>query len=158
MIQRKVLLTLSVFVWCALACETPPADDDDDSYTTCLGAFWFCGKEMVFDAEPDCAENLPPPSVPCLPPCGNELGVGQPCTKGGGECSDFLFSEAPLCTIDFDDTDMAFCTRACASDDQCGSGAYCAIDPDNPTSGAGCMPLSCKDDDGESILDGGSDG
>ena len=139
MMQRKFFIALSIFVWCALACEAPPE------------------KAMVYDAGVDCAKNLPAPSVPCLPRCGNELGVGQPCTQGGGECSDFSFSEAPICTVDFDDTDMAFCTRACVSDDQCGSGAYCAIDPDNPTSGAGCTPLSCKGDD-EPVLDGGGNG
>ena len=141
MMQKNTRFFLIAFVLGVLACEAPPA------------------QEMAFDAGVDCAENLPPPSIPCLPRCGNELGVGQPCTKGGGECSDFSFSEAPLCTVDFDDTDMAFCTRACVSDDQCGTGAYCAIDPDNPTSGAGCTPLSCKDDDDEEpVLDGGSNG
>ena len=107
------------------------------------------------DAGDDCSVGLPPPSAACLPKCGNELGVGQPCTKGGGECSDFSFSEAALCTVDFDDTDLAFCTRACAADDQCGTDAFCAIDPENPMSGAGCMPNSCKDDEDDNEQDGG---
>ena len=30
---------------------------------------------------------LPVGNDACLPKCGNELGVGMPCTVGGGECS-----------------------------------------------------------------------
>jgi hypothetical protein len=94
------------------------------------------------DAGPECSPNLPPPSDPCLADqCGNELGVGQPCTEGGGECNDL--ATAQLCTVDFAETDLHFCTRACVVDEDCGEGARCAIDPDSPESGAGCFPTVC---------------
>lgn len=112
-----------------------------------VGALLACtGEEPPVDA--GCAARLPAPSDPCLPRCGNDKGVGQPCTEGGGECNRFQFDGAFLCTVDFDDTDLAFCTLACASDDQCGAGAVCGVDPDDPGAGAGCVPSSCMGDAG----------
>jgi hypothetical protein len=98
------------------------------------------------DSGPECHPNLPEPSDVCLEgQCGNAIGVGQPCTPGGGECSDWDFTQAFLCTADFSDTNLWFCTRACVADDQCGDGASCAIDPDDPGAGSGCVPDSCSD-------------
>lgn len=112
-----------------------------------------------------CSENVPEPSDPCLPTCGNELGVGQPCTQGGGECSDFVAVQggAALCTVDWSDTTLAFCTKACVADDQCGSGAVCSGDPEDPAAGSGCVPASCAEepvdagtpDDAGTTTDGG---
>jgi hypothetical protein len=92
-----------------------------------------------------CDENLPPPSDPCIPACGNSVNVGQPCTKGGGECGSFDPSRAWACTVDFvDTTALAFCTRPCVDDTDCGEGAVCLGDPDNPSSDKGCVPVSCS--------------
>jgi hypothetical protein len=96
----------------------------------------------------ECSPNLPPPSDPCLAgQCGNAFGVGQPCTTGGNECADMGVGNAIFCTADYDDGDLQFCTKPCVLDSQCGEGAYCGIDPADPGRGAGCIPLSCKDDE-----------
>lgn len=94
-----------------------------------------------------CHPNLPPPSDPCLEgQCGNALGVGQPCTQGGNECADLpLGTHASLCTVDFQETDLWYCTKACTEDSQCGEGAECTVDPDMPGSASGCIPTSCRD-------------
>lgn len=99
-------------------------DDDDDSVP--------------------CPAELPPPSDPCIPLCGNELGVGQPCSKGGFQCP-FIETgkEASFCTVDFDDTNLAFCTKPCVDDGDCGTDAVCTGDPDKPDSDKGCTPASC---------------
>ena len=97
------------------------------------------------DAE--CPEFLPPPSNACLEgQCGNSAGVGQPCTKGGGECDVFnlLAGEAGVCTVDFsDNTDVACCSRLCDVDADCGENAVCFPDPDDP-SRTGCVTLGCE--------------
>lgn len=90
-----------------------------------------------------CDEGLPPPSDPCLPRCGNSRNVGQPCTKGGGECGSFAADRAWACTVDFSDTHLAFCTRPCVDDSDCGEGAVCTGDPDKPGSDRGCVPAMC---------------
>jgi hypothetical protein len=97
------------------------------------------------DDDGDCAAalGLPPPGDACIPVCGNELGVGAPCTKGGGECNQFVASGNAFCTVDNDDTDLAFCTGPCGSDDDCGSDAVCTGDPENPGGPRGCMPAAC---------------
>lgn len=90
----------------------------------------------------NCPPNLPKPSNPCLTGCGNELRVGMPCTRGGGECSDN--PKAILCTGDFNQTtDLLYCTKPCVVDEDCGSGAKCTGDPNKPTSGRGCIPAAC---------------
>lgn len=96
---------------------------------------------------PVCPDDLPPPSDPCLQgQCGNELGVGRPCTKGGGQCDVFslLRGEAGICIPDFaDNTTVDACSMPCDIDDDCGSGAVCATDPDNPSS-KGCSIIACE--------------
>lgn len=101
------------------------------------------------DGGTDCVGNYPEPNDPCLPQCGNEIGVGQPCTKGGFECSDFdLFTEAAMCTVDFSNTtELSFCTRPCSNDDDCGTGAICREDPEDPNASKGCVPQSCVNED-----------
>jgi hypothetical protein len=94
----------------------------------------------------DCSYGLPAPNDTCLPPCGNERGVGQPCSRGGGECNEWLnlSGGAGLCTVDFvPDADLHMCTRPCADDLDCGADAVCQGDPDDPDSDKGCVPASC---------------
>ncbi len=97
------------------------------------------------DAE--CPDFLPPPSNPCLEgQCGNSAGVGQPCTKGGGECDvfDLLAGEAGVCTVDFsDNTDVHICSRLCDVDEDCGEGAICFENPDSPGQ-FGCVTKGCE--------------
>jgi hypothetical protein len=90
-----------------------------------------------------CDENLPPPSDPCIPHCGNSIGVGQPCTKGGGECGSFDPDRAWACTVDFSDTTLAFCTRPCVDASDCGEDSVCQGDPADPGSDKGCVPVAC---------------
>jgi hypothetical protein len=98
----------------------------------------------VEDGSVPCPAELPPPSDPCIPLCGNEFGVGQPCSKGGFQCP-FIETgtEASFCTVDFDDTNLAFCTKPCVDDSDCGADAVCTGDPDKPESDKGCTPASC---------------
>lgn len=95
------------------------------------------------DAAPD-EKKCPTPSHPCLPGCGNNLGVGQHCTRGGGECN--TNKRAILCTGDFNKTtELVYCVRPCVKDEDCGDGAVCTRDPKDPKGGAGCIPASCVD-------------
>jgi hypothetical protein len=99
------------------------------------------------DGDPLCPADLPPPSDACLQgQCGNERGVGRPCTKGGGQCDVFslLAGEAGICIPDFaDNTAVHACSMPCSVDEDCGSGAVCAIDPDNASS-RGCSIIGCE--------------
>ena len=94
-----------------------------------------------------CPDDLPPPSDACLAgQCGNALGVGRPCTKGGGQCDVFnlLAGEAGICIPDFaDNTAVHACSMPCQVDDDCGAGAVCAIDPTDATK-KGCSLVGCE--------------
>ncbi len=91
-----------------------------------------------------CPDDLPEPSDPCLPGCGNALGVGQTCTRGGFQCPIIsIGNEASFCTVDFNDTNLAFCTKPCVDDGDCGDGAVCTGDPEDPDSDKGCTPSTC---------------
>jgi len=112
----------------------------------CTGETSDPGDNGADSGTAECHPELPPPSHPCLEgQCGNDLGVGQPCTQGTGECSDYATGQAVFCTIDFSETDLWFCTRPCVFDADCGSGAICDGDPDDPQSGKGCVPTDCAD-------------
>ena len=91
-----------------------------------------------------CNENLPPPSDPCIPICGNSFNVGQPCTRGGGECGSPDARRAWACTVDFADTTLAFCTKPCVDASDCGEDAVCQGDPADPGSDKGCVPVACS--------------
>jgi hypothetical protein len=117
----------------SLGCAAPsPASDAGDAASEA-------------SARRDAGRTCPPPNNACLVGCGNEVGVGMPCTRGGGECMVNGFSNAFLCTADFvdDPNELAFCTRACSVDTQCGTAARCAGDPNNASAGRGCFPRSC---------------
>lgn len=93
--------------------------------------------------------------------CDNPKGVGRPCTKGGGECNlnkalgSDLDLPAVICTAAYSTTDQ-FCTLPCGSDEDCGAGAVCAGDPDNPKSGKGCMLAACLGSASTATTDAGS--
>lgn len=76
----------------------------------------------------------------CPPGAPNEKGVGGFCTKGGRQCRG---TAAPVCSVDGSrSAPVAFCTRPCATDDNCGSGAVCMRDPAIPVL-KGCVPKVC---------------
>lgn len=84
----------------------------------------------------------------CVQPCaeGNERKVGEFCTAGGGECDDnsqAASGAALICTVDFSPGDVAFCTKPCQEDSQCGSAAFCRGDPGVDGGNKGCVPNSC---------------
>lgn len=88
------------------------------------------------------SESLVPPDAnpnACAEPgaVGNELGVGEFCTRLGGECNDN--EEALFCTADHHEG-AAFCTKSCASAEQCGGGAVCVAETEGGPKG--CVP-SC---------------
>ncbi|MBM4345121.1 MAG: hypothetical protein FJ100_17255 [Deltaproteobacteria bacterium] len=100
--------------------------------------------------------------------CDHPYGVGMPCTAKGGECKanegkagkDDL--AAVLCSATFTDGKQAFCTMPCVADAQCGTGARCLGDPDNPGAGKGCVLLTCAGEvkppaDGGASPDGTAD-
>src|SRR4051812_18710860 len=67
----------------------------------------------------DVVLKLPVPNDACLPKCGNELGVGMPCTKNGGECNGNDI-HALFCTIDqVPDVSLIMCTGPCSQDGDC---------------------------------------
>jgi hypothetical protein len=96
---------------------------------------------------------LEPGDVRCIngtwigPPCaaigapGNENGVGKYCTAGGGECA--ANGSASICLADYTQGEFGdFCTKLCAQDADCGSGAVCSgSDPQAPTKA--CIPATC---------------
>lgn len=116
------------------ACAAPPDRLADDAGTLDVGT--------------ECGPQIPPPSDPCLAgQCGNALGVGQPCTKGGNECGGYELGEAIFCSADFSDTSIWFCTKACSDDGDCGLDAICEENPDDPLSARGCVLQRCTEEE-----------
>ncbi|MSP24455.1 MAG: hypothetical protein EXR75_04690 [Myxococcales bacterium] len=69
---------------------------------------------------------------------GNNNGVGEFCTPGGGECADF--PKAALCLADVGQSQW-MCTRiGCDATTDCGAGAGCHIEPGQ---GSACLPCKC---------------
>lgn len=71
---------------------------------------------------------------------GNEMGVGKFCASLG-DCTN---QSAPLCSS-LGDRDTHFCTHTCTSTGpttQCGTGAECTCNSDNPPR-CGCTPSVC---------------
>jgi hypothetical protein len=126
---------LILLAFCAAAAGACNSDDDPMPAAPRDAAGPMCLHPMP--------SSLPAPSDACLAGCGNELGVGQPCSKNAGECSELGIGNAIFCTADVDDGDLKFCTRPCVKDEQCGTNARCAVDPVNPGRGSGCFPKSC---------------
>lgn len=93
----------------------------------------------------DAPQALPdgPPVMPdgdpnaCASPgaVGNEMGVGEYCTEGNGECSDN--TGAFFCTADVGET-PSFCTKPCSTTAQCGADATCRGEVDGGQ--MGCVP------------------
>ena len=83
----------------------------------------------------------------CGEPCatGNSFGVGRFCTEGGGECGDTPNRNAPFCTVDFDPSAPAFCTRPCEPGndlEMCGEDATCTSETEGGDTG--CIPITCS--------------
>ncbi len=135
-----------------MACVVVVSCDKPVAQATCARSA-DCGTDALGNEDrcigglcESCAFNLPAPNKPCVPICGNELGVGQPCSAGGNECSDFFNVQggAPLCSVDFDsNAPIHICTRLCSVDSDCGSGGLCRRDPATPEVPLGCTPASC---------------
>lgn len=82
---------------------------------------------------------------PCAAPNdpGNEVGVGRFCAPSGGQCLS-TGKPANLCLGDFIEGAFTnFCTMICASDADCGAGAFCGYDSTRI-----CIPSKC-------VMDGG---
>lgn len=99
------------------------------------------------EQRPDSLARTRCPIADACVPCGaqgNELHVGEYCTKGGGECDDNgIGKNAVLCAIDFRDDAPPFCTRACRFNSDCGSGAVCTGDPKDSKVPTACVPVAC---------------
>ena len=76
---------------------------------------------------------------------GNAYGVGRFCSEGGGQCQGL---PAFACTVDFEDTTEAFCTRPCNPEDdvevQCGQDAVCRGEEIGGSGPSGCVPIMCQ--------------
>jgi hypothetical protein len=80
------------------------------------------------------------PAASCVKPGdhGNSLGVGAPCTLGGGECK--AFPKSGLCLADVGE-DQWMCTHTgCKADADCGEAAHCHFD----AAGSACVPDKCE--------------
>jgi hypothetical protein len=98
-----------------------------------------CGDSDGANGEADAGPTAPAAS--CVQPGdeGNENGVGDFCTPGGGECGGL----APLCLADAaPGEEQWFCTRLCSEDEQCGTEARCIGDD----RGRACVPERCLGD------------
>lgn len=79
------------------------------------------------------------PAASCAQPGdkGNDKGVGEYCTPGGGECANF--PDANVCLADLFQ-DQWFCTHlSCTTDAECGTAAHC----DMESGGSACVPDKC---------------
>ena len=143
-------MTLALAVAVA-ACEEEA--DDPEATSAADASSEGSGSETSAPAEegssgaaPECPPELvlPEPLDPCLEGCGNELQVGRPCSAGGGECTSDDFNNATLCTLDFvPEAPLNQCTKPCVANDQCGTGAFCQGDPEEPDGPKGCVPIAC---------------
>lgn len=92
-----------------------------------------------------------PPATSCVQPGdkGNSIGVGTPCTPGGGECK--AYPKAGACLADLGQ-DIWMCTRiGCKVDTDCGETAVCHHDP----AGSACVPSRCDGGSGGAAGSGG---
>jgi hypothetical protein len=119
------------------ACSSGDDDDDDDGVGDVIDANDVLPPADANDDDPADAND----GEACAAPgaVGNENGVGEYCTPGGGECGDN--SVATLCTVDFERGVPPFCTNLCFGD-TCGTDASCTNDGGGPM---GCVP-SCVTD------------
>jgi hypothetical protein len=71
---------------------------------------------------------------------GNSYGIGHYCSPAGAQCNDTKY--AFFCTVDFEETDLWFCTRPCADDSDCAENATCRADDGGGIKG--CFPDICE--------------
>jgi hypothetical protein len=109
------------------------------------------------DASPDARARIDAPAfVPadagssilddanCVPPgtASNAAGVGGYCSPGGGQCANAgRDGSVAVCTADFNVPAHAwFCTIACTSASQCGTGGASCVPSIH---GQACIPAAC---------------
>lgn len=125
------------------ACTSGAAEGEGES-SSCVGDDDCDGTDICIDEK--CEPCAPPGNDPCLPKCGNDIGVGKPCTKDGGECNDNPVLAAKICTVDqVPDADLVMCTGPCLDDSDCGADAVCTGDPEGSPAERGCVPAACVD-------------
>lgn len=70
---------------------------------------------------------------------GNELGIGQPCTKSGHECPSALD-----CDVDLDPQGVGVCIKLmCKAEADCGTNAGCCQTTDAPPNFKVCIHDDC---------------
>lgn len=83
------------------------------------------GQDLLQHVTTDLAACMPPTGNTCPTTAGNCLGIGAPCTQGGGQCATYHL----FCDKDLDPTDgSGICVSylACTPNmGQCGKGATC---------------------------------
>ena len=113
-----------------------PAPDDDAIAESAAGD----GDSETAGETGDAGETAE--NINCGEGAGNEIGVGAPCTQGGGECADEL-----NCDIDLDPQGVGVCIKLmCAEDSECGAGATCCAVTGSPFDvciANECLPPEC---------------
>jgi hypothetical protein len=100
--------------------------------------FRYPAQGQGFCASSGAATTIPGPPCAKAGDTGNDKGVGQICTKGGGECSGNEF--ASFCLSDVAAGEFGnFCSISCTDDTACGAGATCLGSGDRKA----CVPTSC---------------
>lgn len=146
------LLPLALAACSGKGAESAVGDAAGGGLTDLTAAAETAGGDAQGDSDAGLTCQHPtPPKDPCQENwCANAYGVGMPCTKGGGECDlnvpkdDGISMGAVMCTAVYGNGSDAFCTKPCGDDSDCGKGARCVGDPDNPGSGKGCMLIACS--------------
>ncbi len=133
--MRAVFLSAAAAVVALAACSS---SESGDATSTTTGA----GGSSSTTGGAGGAGGDPTPDASCIQPGdhGNSKGVGEYCSPGGGQCSQF--AEAGLCLADVGQ-DQWFCTRiGCDETTDCGEGAGCHLEAG---AGSACVPCACDD-------------
>ncbi|HEY1958905.1 MAG TPA: hypothetical protein VGH28_25005 [Polyangiaceae bacterium] len=124
--------------------STPPADAGADAAPT-DAATEAAPKDAAAPTDAgDAGTCAPPQGASCPTTGGNCLHIGQPCTKGGGQCP-----QPTACDIDLDPTGVGICITyfSCKPNmHECGAGATCcqtAMTSNTPV----CLPNQCLPSD-----------
>jgi hypothetical protein len=141
------LMNSAVLVVASLACFACAPSGKPEEGGSCNNDADCPDRTYCEDGTCTCDKYLPKPNDPCLSRCGNSIGVGMPCSLGGGECNPNDSFVAKICTIDQQpDAELHMCTGLCVTDADCGEDAVCQGDPDDPAGPTGCVPAACATD------------